>query len=74
MTVESVGRGDVQHVVDALLRLTTTGRSVEHMLTAHPRLSARYQDSIPAFQFLRTFIVAEIKGIAETGCRKDEVL
>ncbi len=74
LTVESVGRNGVKRVVDALLRLTTTDRVVERIPTIHTRLFARCQDRIPAFKFLQTFIVDEIKGIAEAGCRKGEVL
>lgn len=72
LTVESVGGNGVKRVVDGLLRLTTTERAVELILTIHTRLFARHQDSIPAFQFLQTFIVDVIKGISEAGCRKDE--
>jgi hypothetical protein len=35
LTVESVGRNGVKRVVDALLRLTTTDRAVERILTIH---------------------------------------
>jgi len=62
-----VGRNGVKRVVDALLRLTTTDRAVERIVTIHTKLFARYQDRMPAFKFLQTFIVDEIKGIAEAA-------
>lgn len=65
--MESVGRNGVKRVVDALLRLTTTDRAVERIVTIHTKLFARYQDRMPAFKFLQTFIVDEIKGIAEAA-------
>src|SRR2546429_6381990 len=34
---------------------------------------SRYQHRIPAFKFLQTFIIDEIRGIAEAGCRKGEL-
>lgn len=66
LTVESVGRNGVKRVVDALLRLTTTHRAVERIVTIHTKLFARYQDRMPAFKFLQTFIVDEIKGICRS--------
>lgn len=68
-----MGRNGVKRVVDALLRLTTTHRAVERIVTIHTKLFARYQDRMPAFKFLQTFIVDEIKGIAEAGCSRGEV-
>ena len=68
LTVASVGKNGVKRVVGALLRLTTTDRAGERILTIHTRLLARCQDRLPAFKFLQTFIVDEIKGIAEAGC------
>jgi hypothetical protein len=73
VTVESVGSNGVKRVVEALVRLTTTDRAVERILTIHPRLFARYHHRIPAFKFLQTFIIDEIRGIAEAGCRKGEL-
>jgi len=73
VTVESVGSNGVKRVVEALVRLTTTDRAVERILTIHTRLFARYQQRIPAFKFLQTFIIDEIRGIAEAGCRKGEL-
>src|SRR5207247_496587 len=73
VTVESVGSNGVKRVVEALVRLTTTDRAVERILTIHTRLFARYQHRIPAFKFLQTFIIDEIRGIAEAGCRKGEL-
>src|SRR6266487_4190901 len=67
VTVESVGSNSVKRVVEALVRLTTTDRAVERILTIHTRLFARYQHRIPAFKFLQTFIIDEIRGIAEAG-------
>lgn len=73
LTVESVGGNGVKRVVDALLRLTTTDRVVEGILTIHTQLFAHYQDPIPAFKFLQTFIFDELRGIAEAGCCKGEL-
>lgn len=73
VTMESVGSNGVKRVVDALVRLTTTDRAVERILTIHTRLFARYQHRIPAFKFLQTFIIDEIRGMAEAGCRKGEL-
>lgn len=73
LTVESVGRNGVKRVVDALLRLTTTDRAAERILTIHTKLFVRHQDRIPAFKFLQTIIIDEIKDIAEAGCSRGEV-
>ena len=69
LTVASVGKNGVKRVVGALLRLTTTDRAGERILTIHTRLLARCQDRLPAFKLLQTFIVDEIKGIAEAGAQ-----
>lgn len=72
LTVESVGRNGVKRV-DTLVRLTTAERAVERILTIHTKLFVRHQDRIPAFKFLQTFIIDEIKDIAEAGCSRGEV-
>ena len=71
--MESLGSNGVKRVVDALVRLTTTDRAVERILTIHTRLFARHQHRIPAFKLLQTFIIDEIRGIAEAGCRKGQL-
>src|SRR5437660_11503835 len=73
VTVESVGSNGVKRVVEAMVRLTTTDRAVERILTIHTRLFARYQHRIPTFKFLQTIIIDEIRAIAEARCGNCEL-
>jgi len=70
---ESVGRNGVKRVIDALLRCTLTDRADERILTTHTQVLASRDDVAPAFRFVQTFIVDNIKGTPETGSRRDDL-
>ena len=70
---ESVGRNGVKRVIDALVRCTSTDRADERILTTHTQVFASRDDVTPAFRFVQTIIIDNIKGTPETGCRWDDL-
>ncbi len=70
---ESVGRNGAKRVIDALVRCTSTDRADERILTTHTQVFASRDDVTPAFRFVQTIIIDNIKGTPETGCRWDDL-
>ena len=70
---ESVGRNGVKRVIDALLRGTLTDRADERILTTHTQVFASRDDVTPAFRFVQTIIIDNIKGTPATGSRWDDL-